>query len=126
MLAAVDGESGRTEFAADDGGVLHVEAHQPLHFRLAGFGIHRFSTALNDVADAVELGALAAVPQAPEFHLFAVGGLALQPLGHHGEAQRVPVKPAFLEKERNSMAQSRAPSISKMEWGRLGSWMKAS
>lgn len=41
-------------------------------------------------------------------------------------AQRVPVKPAVLEKERNSMAQVRAPSISKMEWGISGSVMKAS
>jgi hypothetical protein len=36
------------------------------------------------------------------------------------------VKPPFFENERNSIAQSRAPSISKIERGIAGSWMKAS
>ena len=42
------------------------------------------------------------------------------------KAQRVPVKPAVLEKLRNSMAHSRAPGISKIECGMDGSRMKAS
>jgi len=47
-------------------------------------------------------------------------------LGTTVKAQRVPVKPAFLEKDRNSMAQSLAPSISYMEWGMAGSVINAS
>ena len=42
------------------------------------------------------------------------------------KAQRVPVNPAVFEKLRNSMATSRAPSTSKMEWGSSGSRMYAS
>jgi hypothetical protein len=41
-------------------------------------------------------------------------------------AQRVPVNPAVFEKLRNSMAHSRDPSISKIEWGTSGSRMYAS
>jgi len=41
-------------------------------------------------------------------------------------AQRVPVKPAVFEKLLNSMATSRAPSISKIECGTSGSRMYAS
>ena len=52
--------------------------------------------------------------------------LPIRPRGTTVRAQRVPVKPAFLENERNSMAHSRAPSISYIEWGISGSWMKAS
>ena len=85
MLAAIDRQSGCTEFAPDDGGILHVKAHQLLHFRLASVGIDRLGTTLDDVADAVELGALAPVPEAPELHRVAIGGFAFQTLGHHGE-----------------------------------------
>ena len=55
--------------------------------------------------------------------------LAVRPwssLGTTVKAQRVPVNPAVFEKLRNSMAHSRAPSISKMEWGTSGSRMYAS
>ena len=85
VFAAIDGEACSTEFATNDRGVIHVEAHQGLHFGLTGFGVNSLSSALNDVAHTVELGALTSVPQPPEFHRFAVGRFAFQPFGHHGE-----------------------------------------
>ena len=57
------------ELAPDDGSVLHVEAHERLHFLLPCIGIHRFCAALNDVAHTVELGALPTVPKPPKLHL---------------------------------------------------------
>ena len=48
---------------------------------------------------------------------------AMSVFGTTMKAQRVPVKPPFFEKLRNSMAHSRAPSISKILCGISGSWM---
>ena len=47
--------------------------------------IHGLGAPLHHVADAVELGGLAPVPEGPELHGFARGGAAHQAPGHHGE-----------------------------------------
>ncbi len=91
---------------------------------LAFVGVERLGAALHDVAGAVELRAVAARPERMERVLLA--GRRCWPMRVFGitmKAQRTPVKPPFFEKLRNSMAQSRAPSISKMECGIAGSWM---
>ena len=110
---------------ADDPRIPQVVIREPARLLLALRGVHGGRGALHGVGDAVELRRLPAAPQLVE----RVGVARPRPtpcrrVGTTVKAQRVPVKPAVLEKLRNSMAHSRAPGISKMDWGSDSSRMK--
>jgi hypothetical protein len=74
---------------------------------------------LGDVRRAVEDG------RADPFQSAIIGepSAYLSSLGTTVHPRRTPVKPMGLEKELTSMAHSRAPPISKIDFGRLGSRM---
>ena len=88
--AAVDGEARFAQALAEDGGILQVEVDQGANLWPTRVAVHRFGSALDDVADAVELRRVTAVPQRVQFNRFAIGRLGLQPLGHDREGTARP------------------------------------
>ncbi len=62
---------------ADNLGVAHVVGNRLLNLLLPFLGVHRRSSALHGIADAVELGGHAALPQRVHLHRLALG---IQPL----------------------------------------------
>ena len=67
-------------------GVLHIVGDGGLHLFLALGGVDGFGCPLTDVAGAIELGALATVPDGVERHFVATQRLRLQLFGHDGVA----------------------------------------
>ena len=96
---------------ADDLRVGHVKIDRRAHLRFPLGRIERLGAALHDVGDAVELRRVPAVPERMQ-RLAPPAVEAMSVFGTTVKAQRVPVKPAVLEKLRNSIATSRAPGIS--------------
>ena len=86
--------------------------HQLGDLRFAGFAVHGGGGLLNRVTGAVEFGAMRRAQRPCKPCSLPSSSLPVNSLGTTVKAQRVPVKPAFFEKLRNSIAQSRAPSIS--------------
>src|SRR6185369_1493901 len=110
--AAEAGDAGFLQTLADYAGVLHVIIDDLLGLLPPLVGVDRGGGALDRVGGAVELGGGAAQPELVEAVALAVLVVPMTSSGTTTRPQRTPVKPAVLEKERNSMAHRLAPSIS--------------
>src|SRR5690606_32486813 len=82
--AAIDLQAQLRERFADDAGVIKIEADELAGLLLALVAVNRFGAALDDIGDAVELGGVAAHPQAMQIDLRAVAGSTLERSGHDG------------------------------------------